>query len=393
MHKVLRYMLAAICLFLSGVIGSTVIVLNSLASVNPLDPHHVVNLTPPMVNAKINVLLLGADGGVLEGGKKGPMRTDTMMLASFDPVTCEIKVVSIPRDSRVEIPGRANMDKINAAHAYGGIQLAVSTVEKLLDVPIHYYVRIEHDGFRKVIDAIGGVDYFVEQDMFYEDPYQDLYIDLKKGQQKLDGHKAEQYVRYRGSEGDISRIKRQQKFMMAALKTMLRPGNLMRVNSIIDIALKSVRTNVDSAVILRYLPLLDKISDQKVTMMMLPGHDGWINGGSYWLIDRAEMDKMLKTHFWDELQGEPEKVSVKVQDASGKELGQKVADVLTRRGFNVTVVETLPQTTEKTKITAHHSFDVAGHMIYRVLRQGQLYSEKVTRDVDVTVVIGKDYNR
>lgn len=391
MQKVLRYMLAAICLVLSGVIGSTVIVLNSLASVHIDEPP--VTLTPPMVNSKINVLLLGADGGVLEGGKKGPMRTDTMMVASFDPLTYEIKVISIPRDSRVEIPGRKNLDKINAAHAYGGIQLAVSTVELLLDVPIHYYVRIEHDGFRRVIDAIGGIDYFVEQDMFYEDPYQDLFINLKKGQQRLDGDKAEQYVRFRGSEGDISRIKRQQKFLIATLKTMLRPANLMRVNSIVDIALKCVRTNVDSAVILRYLPLLDKISDQRVVMMMLPGHDGWINGGSYWLVDRAEMDKMLKEHFWDELQGEPETVSVKVQDASGKGLGQQVAAVLSRRGFSIAAVEALPETKERTKITAHHSNDVAGHMIYRVLRQGQLYSEKVTRDVDVTIVIGKDFSR
>lgn len=391
MHKFARYLVAAICLVLSVVVGSAVLVLNGLAPV----PHEEgpVTLTPPWVNSKVNVLVLGTDVGMLEGGKQGALRTDTMLVVSLDPVTYEVMVLSLPRDSRVSIPGRRHPDKINAAHAYGGIRLAVDTVERLLDIPVHYYVRLEHRGFRRLIDAIGGVDYFVEKNMFYEDPYQDLVINLRRGQQILDGEKAEQYVRYRGSDGDIGRIARQQRFIVAALRTMLRPANIVRVNSIVDIALGSVRTNIDAQAILRYLPLLDNISPEKMSMLMLPGTDGWINGVSYWLVDEQAMDDMLRGHFWDALAGEPSEITVRVEDASGNNQGARAAEVLARRGFTVVDVKAVPELTARTRITVHNGFDEMGHAVYRVLRQGNVFSERATRDVKVTIVLGQDFWR
>ncbi|MBT9155950.1 MAG: putative transcriptional regulator YvhJ [Firmicutes bacterium] len=391
MHTFFRYLVAAICLILSVVVGSAVLVLNGLAPV----PHYEgpVTLTPPWVNAKVNVLVLGTDAGLLEGGKQGALRTDTMMVVSLDPVTYEVRVLSLPRDSRVSIPGRRHQDKINAAHAHGGIRLAVDTVERLLDIPLHFYVRLEHRGFRRLIDAIGGVDYYVEKNMFYEDPYQDLVINLRRGQQILDGDKAEQYVRYRGSEGDMGRIARQQRFMIAALRTMLRPANIMRVNSIVDIALSSVRTNIDAQAILKYLPLLGNISPEKVTMLTLPGTDGWINGVSFWLVDEKTTDGMLREYFWDALASEPSEITVRVEDASGNNQGERAAEVLTRRGFTVVDVKAVSEVAEKTRITVHNGYDEMGYAVYRVLRQGNVFSERITRDVRVTIVLGKDFWR
>ncbi|MBT9176952.1 MAG: putative transcriptional regulator YvhJ [Firmicutes bacterium] len=391
MHTFFRYLVAAICLILSVVVGSAVLVLNGLAPV----PHYEgpVALTPPWVNAKVNVLVLGTDTGLLEGGKQGALRTDTMMVVSLDPVTYEVRVLSLPRDSRVSIPGRRHQDKINAAHAHGGIRLAVDTVERLLDIPLHFYVRLEHRGFRRLIDAIGGVDYYVEKNMFYEDPYQDLVINLRRGQQILDGDKAEQYVRYRGSEGDIGRIARQQRFMIAALRTMLRPANIVRVNSIVDIALSSVRTNIDAQAILKYLPLLGNISPEKVTMLTLPGTDGWSNGVSFWLVDERATDDMLREHFWDALASGPSEITVRVEDASGNNQGERAAEVLTRRGFTVVDVKAVSEVAEKTRITVHNGYDEMGHAVYRVLRQGNVFSERITRDVRVTIVLGQDFWR
>ncbi|MBT9134011.1 MAG: putative transcriptional regulator YvhJ [Firmicutes bacterium] len=391
MHTFFRYLVAVICLILSVVVGSAVLVLNGLAPV----PHYEgpVTLTPPWVNAKVNVLVLGTDAGLLEGGKQGALRTDTMMVVSLDPVTYEVRVLSLPRDSRVSIPGRRHQDKINAAHAHGGIRLAVDTVERLLDIPLHFYVRLEHRGFRRLIDAIGGVDYYVEKNMFYEDPYQDLVINLRRGQQILDGDKAEQYVRYRGSEGDMGRIARQQRFMIAALRTMLRPANIMRVNSIVDIALSSVRTNIDAQAILKYLPLVGNISPEKVTMLTLPGTDGWINGVSFWLVDEKTTDGMLREYFWDALASEPSEITVRVEDASGNNQGERAAEVLTRRGFTVVDVKAVSEVAEKTRITVHNGYDEMGHAVYRVLRQGNVFSERITRDVRVTIVLGKDFWR
>jgi len=387
----LRNSLAVLCLILSGLVGSTVLVLNSMATQGLTE--EPILLEPPMKSSKVNVLVLGTDAGLLPGGIKVQSRTDTMMVVSFDPNTFEVNVLSLPRDSRVVILGRPSLDKINAAHAYGGVQLAVDTVEELLDVPIHYYVRIDNAGFRRVIDAIGGVDYYVEFDMDYVDPYQDLYIHLQQGQQELDGDKAEQYVRYRGNDSDINRIKRQQKFVIATLKTVLKPSNLLRINQLIEIVRQSVKTNVDAVDILKYLPLVDKISDKSVTMHMLPGTDGWVNGGSYWLVDEAEMDLLLQEHFWDEMQGDPSTISIAIEDASGENMGSRAKEILERRGFNVVSVKTASNTVEKTKITAHNSYDAAGLLVFRVLRQGVLYSEKPARAIDVTITIGADFTR
>lgn len=390
MHKALRYTIAVVCLILSGVVGTTVLVLNSMAAPRADEP---ILLEPVQRNEKVNVLILGTDEGLLPGGIKASTRTDTMMVASFDPNTLKVNVISLPRDSRVDIPGREKMDKINSAHAYGGVQLAVATVQKLMDIPIHYFVRVDHSGFQKVIDAIGGVDYYVEFDMDYEDPYQDLYIHLVQGQQKLDGDKAEQYVRYRGGDSDISRIRRQQKFLVAAIKTVLKPANLLRVNTLIDIARRSVYTNIDAADALKYLPYIDKITSDSVSMLMIPGEIGNVNGGSYWLIDHEEMDVLLKEHFWEDIQDEPSEVSIDITDASGKDIGEEVAESLRRRGFNVVSVDTGEAVAEKTRITAHESNDAAGLMVYRVLRQGDVYKEKTARATSVSIILGSDFNR
>jgi len=300
MHRTLHYTLAVVCLVLAGIACFTVLVFNSIAT--PASIEEPVELPLPLKSERVNVLVLGTDAGLEPGGIKGETRTDTMMVASFDPNSpdLEVKVLSIPRDSRVVIPGRSGMGRINGAHYFGGIRLAVDTVQELLDLPIHYYVRIDNAGFRRVIDAIGGVDYYVEFDMDWVDEYQDLYIHLEQGQQKLDGDKAEQYVRFRGNGSDISRIQRQQKFLVAAIKTALKPANLFRVHQIIDIVRQSVVTNIDAADVIRYLPLLEKVNDKTVTTHMVPGTAGMVGGGSYWLIDHEKLNNLLQEHFWDE---------------------------------------------------------------------------------------------
>jgi len=389
MHKALRYISAAVGLFVCGMVGTTVILLNSL-NVIP-ESEGAVPLPPPMINERVNILVLGADAGLLPGGRKGPLRTDTIIVVSFDPATSQVNALSIPRDSRVRIPGRERLDKITHAHVHGGIMLAVDTVEQLLDLPIHYYVRVETDAFSKMVDAIGGVEYFVEKNMFYHDPYQDLLINLRMGQQVLDGDKATQYVRYRGADGDIGRVKRQQQFLLAALKTVLRPANLLRMNELVSIALSHVRTNIDAATVLRHLPQLDQVGPEKVHLWMMPGTDGWINGGSYWIVDNEALDDLLSQHFWQDSLEETKEVTVMIRDATGNSAGVRVAQALRRRGFNVIGLETASETVEKTRITAHERRDRAGQMVFRALGQGQLVSESAARNSDVTIVLGLDY--
>ena len=135
---------------------------------------------------KMNVLVMGTDGG--------NTRTDTMVLICVNPREKEVKMLSIPRDTRVRINN--SFEKINAATVRGGAELAVQKVMEVTGIPIHNYVMVDLKGFRSVIDILDGLDFDVPQRMYYVDPYQDLRIDLQKGPQHLDCKKAEHLVRF-----------------------------------------------------------------------------------------------------------------------------------------------------------------------------------------------------
>ncbi|MCU0537863.1 MAG: LCP family protein, partial [Hydrococcus sp. Prado102] len=135
--------------------------------------------------------------------------SDTMLLLRFDPQKETVTVLSIPRDTQAEIEGHG-IRKVNEANYYGGPALAAESISKLLGgVPIDRYVRVNIQGVEKLIDALGGVTVYVPKDMKYQDDSQHLYINLKEGEQHLDGNKAIQFLRFRYDEfGDISRVQR-----------------------------------------------------------------------------------------------------------------------------------------------------------------------------------------
>ena len=154
---------------------------------------------------KATIMIMGVDERSDDVG-----RSDTLMVATIDPVRKETSLLSIPRDTRVAIP-KNGYDKINAAYAYGGERLTQATVEDFLGVRIDHYVIINTHAFQKIVDAIGGIDIDVEKRMYYEDPWDDdggLIIDLRPGMQHMDGKTAVTYVRYRDEEGDIGRVRR-----------------------------------------------------------------------------------------------------------------------------------------------------------------------------------------
>ena len=147
---------------------------------------------------QLNMLILGLDGLDADAPEQA-RRSDSLLLASFDPARQNVAVLSIPRDTLVQIPGRDEPegDKINHAHAYGGVALARQTAADFLSVPIDFYLTVDDGGFVKMIDSLGGIGIYVEDDMDYEDPYQNLYIHIKRGYQLMDGATAAKYVRFR----------------------------------------------------------------------------------------------------------------------------------------------------------------------------------------------------
>ncbi|MGB9588176.1 MAG: LCP family protein, partial [Armatimonadota bacterium] len=186
-------------------------------------------LSPPFGGKTlVNVLVLGEDNtGV---SRKGRGLTDTIMVVSIDLTSKQVAAISIPRDTRVDLNGYGGYQKINAAHVMGGPALTMCVVQQLIGVSPDYYVKLNVQGFKQMVDILGGVTIDVEKNMRYRDRSQNLYINLKKGVQVLDGEKAMQYVRFRhDAMGDIARIERQQKFVKALAKQALSPANFPKL--------------------------------------------------------------------------------------------------------------------------------------------------------------------
>ncbi|MBE8953030.1 MAG: LCP family protein [Quinella sp. 1Q7] len=231
---------------------------------------------------KSTILIMGVDIRKDDVG-----RSDTLMIATVDPRLDQATLLSIPRDTRVKIRGRG-YDKINAAFAYGGVELTESTVENFLGIDIDHYILIDTSSFVKIIDAIGGVDIDVEKRMFYEDPWDDnggLVIDLYPGQQHMDGKTAVTYVRYRDSEGDIGRIKRQQAFMAACMNKVTSPEIVPRIPKIIREVIDAVQTDMSLRQLLEVAGTLKSAAQNGLETDMVPGYPLYIDEISYWIPD------------------------------------------------------------------------------------------------------------
>jgi LCP family protein required for cell wall assembly len=249
---------------------------------------------------RVNILLLGVDDPDNENPGSTVRRSDTMIVASFNPKEGTVNLLSIPRDTRVSIPGHQGMDKITHAYAYGGAALAAQTVEDFLGIPISYYTAVDWQGFIKVIDILGGVDLYVEQNMKYQDPYANLTIELAKGYQHLDGEKSGQYVRFRHDElGDIGRVQRQQRFLKALSEEVLQVGTILKAPSLIGTINQYVTTDMTVFTMLKLANALKDMKTDGLKTEMLPGDFADVDGMSYWVPNQKETRQLVQRMFTD----------------------------------------------------------------------------------------------
>lgn len=254
---------------------------------DPLVPKDKTGAFDAGVNTSdvLNILLLGADQRENE-----PARSDTIIVASLDLKEKKVHLLSIPRDTRVDIPGKNIKTKINHAHAVGGAELATQTVEKFLGIPIHYYIETNFQGFESIIDILGGITLNVEERMYL--PLED--INLKAGLQKLKGHDALSYVRWRGDgTGDIGRIQRQQKFFKALADQSMQFSTIWKLPELLGELNKHVKTDLN---VPKMITLANKFRDFKNLKLetdMVPGTPEDINGGSYWIADPKALAKIV----------------------------------------------------------------------------------------------------
>lgn len=219
---------------------------------------------------RVNILLMGVDRRGMKNN--GLPRSDSMMLVSVDPLTKRYDLFSILRDTYVDIPGNGS-SRINSAIVDGGPELAMKTVSQFTGLPVDRYVITDFEGFKALIDAVGGVELDVEKNMYYHDPTdKGVYdINLKKGLQQLDGNKALQYVRFRhDATSDYTRTERQRKLLAAIANQMKNGTTLIQLPSILKEVTPYVQTNIGSMDMLKLSALGLSLNTQSPGNYQLP---------------------------------------------------------------------------------------------------------------------------
>ncbi|MGB9839330.1 LCP family protein [Thermovenabulum sp.] len=339
-------------------------------------------------NGHVNILLLGLDAGTIGADEKhNRYRSDTMMLFSLDLKEKKVNVLSIPRDTRVVLPGEG-FQKINAAMAFGGPDLAVDVVSKLLNVPVHYYVTVNYEGFKKIVDAIGGVEIEIDRRMKYDDNAGNLHIDLKPGLQVLDGEKAEQFVRFRHyPEGDIARVRAQQKFLKATAKALLQPANILKIPRLIQIVQENVKTDISPVNLVKLANFARQLKEEDVETYTLPGTGQYIGGVSYFIPEEEKVKELVNAIFYDK-----NGIKVAVLNGSGYSgVANEIAKKLESMGFTVVKVANADSFDyDTTTVLYPKEKPEYAKEISKVLNNPILKEDENSNDDVATIILGKD---
>lgn len=330
-----RIVVIALLLLLAGIGYYTYAFLNFANNIQKSDSTKFGGLHPKQVSMtdvnappkwegkeRVNVLILGGDS---RGGKNEVGRSDSIMVASIDPVTKKAHLFSILRDTYVKIPGSGN-DRINAAYAIGGPNLSMKTASDLLGIPIQYYVMTDFEGFIALVDAIDGIEIDVEKDMRYKDSADNHQYDinLKKGLQHLNGEQALQYVRFRhDAMSDFSRTERQRKFLQAVAEKMQTTGSLIRLPKILNGIDPYIETNLTTTDMLKLGALAYEAKAEGMVTKQIPPaellRERRVGGAAVLSVDRNKLHTYIKDLFEGHDPFAPaEKSSSQTHEALGK---------------------------------------------------------------------------
>ena len=243
-----------------------------------------------------NVLVLGLDDAV-NADNTAEKRADAILLVSLENATGKVRLLNIPRDTWVQMAQDKGETRLSNVYAVGGAPLMVRTINQMFDISIHQYVVIDLDTFARIVDAVGGIDLYVEQDMDYDDPESGLAIHMRQGYRHLDGVGAEHYLRYRsGDLGDLGRTQRQQKFVKAFYAKLLRVDTLPKIPEIADILKRDVTTSAELFDSMHIGNVIRKLSAEPPRTIMLPGNFSR-DDDTVWIMDRAATDAVIRELF------------------------------------------------------------------------------------------------
>ncbi|MFC4403705.1 LCP family protein [Gracilibacillus xinjiangensis] len=237
------------------------------------------------VDGKLNMLILGEDSA-----DEGIPRTDTIMIAQYDADEQRAKLVSIMRDTYVNIPDHG-YNKINAAYAFGGPELLRKTIVENFDIDIHHYAIVDFEGFEHIVDTIApdGIEVDVEKRMVYTDTADGLYIDLHPGVQTLNGEELLGYARFRhDAESDFGRVRRQQQVMGLVKDELLSFSSVIKIPKVVGTLIPYVNTNMSETNIGKYALSFLTNTPKELETMRIPIE------GSYWDEDHSHAGAVLE---------------------------------------------------------------------------------------------------
>ncbi|OCR02879.1 LytR family transcriptional regulator [Oscillatoriales cyanobacterium USR001] len=369
----------------------------------------------------VNILVMGVDR--VPEAKPNSLqnfngRSDTILLIRVDPIDKSINLLSIPRDTQVELPG-IGKTKISEANFQGGQALTREAIAKILNnPPIERYVRVSSGAFRELVELLGGVDVFVPQPMNYTDNAQRLNINLGQGWQTLNGEQADQFARFRNDGlGDIGRIQRQQSLIQAIWKRLSNAATLPRLPQIIRVMQKYVDTNLSFEEILTLGNFGLQLERENFKMVMLPGSSSSSEEDfrSYWIVDEIGRDRVMSQFFKlgnpDFIQQErrrsqsqtsrntnnpnlPRNLKISIQNASSNpKAATRLAGKLLNQGFDrVSVTQDWPDKQRYSQIIVQRGDLTAAEILKQTLGGGKIEADSTGEiSSDLTIRVGEDW--
>ena len=348
-----------------------------------------------------SVLLLGSSQNM----------TDTIMAFKYNPQTQNAYLISIPRDTFIgdnKYEAKA-ADKINSVYQGKYPEKILAAVNKVTGLDLKYYVLVDTEALKAVVDAIGGVYFDVPIDMKYTDKKQGLYINLKAGYQLLDGNKAEQVVRFRHNQdgssysyeygnNDTGRMKTQRNFLKAVIKQTLTPTNILNIGKFIDIAQTYAKTNIPIEILKQYIAPAVNFSVDNLEAGTLPGVNEKCNGVWIFVANKtktksylAEMNNKL-AGIDEDTKEELSNLKIEILNGSGNSNNlKKVKETLTNAGFTISNTATINSTEKTTIINKSEINENILTSIQILLETGIISNSYTEGDTDITIILGKDF--
>lgn len=256
-----------------------------------------------MFSTRKNILLLGVDSNGSQTDPWKGTRSDTIILMNIDGRTKSINAVSIPRDSKVFLADNKGIQKINSAHAIGGVRLTKKTIEETFGVKINKFIIVSDDAVKNVIDVLGGLPIYVEKELNYDDNAGKLHIHLRKGNQVLTGKQAVGYLRFRHDGlGDIGRTQRQQWFLKSLLEKLQTPEIISKLPEIVEIANRYIKTDLSPYELTQYALMLKNIDMDRIEVATLPGRPNQKGSTSYWILDPEKTQEVIDRMIYRDLE-------------------------------------------------------------------------------------------